>query len=70
MGPTGPAGSNVSFTQTLTDGVLIGILTIDGTSYQIFAPTGAWEDPVQTDTKLTITQVKETTMNNNILEVA
>ena len=70
-GATGPTGSNVSFTQTLTDGVLIGTLTIDGTSYQIFAPIGTtWEDPVQTDTKLTITQVKETTMNNNILEVA
>ena len=75
VGPTGPTGSNVSFTQTLTDGVLIGILTIDGTSYQIFAPTGGggtttWEDPVQTDTKLLITQSKETTANNNILEVA
>ena len=71
VGPTGPAGSNVSFTQTLTEGVLIGTLTIDGTSYQIFAPIGnTWEYPVQTDTKLTITQVKETTMNNNILEVA
>ena len=69
VGPTGPAGSNVSFTQTLTRGVLIGILNINGTNYQIFAPTGAWEDPVQTDTKLTITQVKEITMNNNILEV-
>lgn len=73
VGPTGPTGSNVSFTQTLTNGVLIGTLTIDGTSYQIFAPTGGgtttWEDPVQTDTKLTITQVKETTINNNILEV-
>ena len=68
-GATGPAGSNVSFTQTLTRGVLIGILNINGTNYQIFAPTGAWEDPVQTDTKLTITQVKEITMNNNILEV-
>lgn len=69
VGPTGPAGSNVSFTQILTRGVLIGILNINGTNYQIFAPTGAWEDPVQTDTKLTITQVKEITMNNNILEV-
>ena len=70
VGPTGPTGSTVSFTQTLTGGVLIGTLTIDGTSYQIFAPIGDWEYPVQTDTKLTITQVKETTMNNNILEVA
>ena len=69
-GATGPTGSTVSFTQTLTGGVLIGTLTIDGTSYQIFAPTGNWEYPLQTDTKLTITQVKETTMNNNILEVA
>ena len=69
VGPTGPTGSTVSFTQTLTGGVLIGTLTIDGTSYQIFAPIGDWEYPVQTDTKLTITQVKETTMNNNILEV-
>lgn len=69
-GATGPTGSNVSFTQTLTEGVLIGTLTIDGTSYQIFAPTGNWEYPLQTDTKLTITQVKETTINNNILEVA
>ena len=55
--------------------MLIGTLTIDGTSYQIFAPTGGggtttWEDPVQTDTKLLITQSKETTANNNILEVA
>lgn len=69
-GATGPTGSTVSFTQTLTGGVLIGTLTIDGTSYKIFAPTGDWEYPVQTDTILTITQVKETTMNNNILEVA
>ena len=69
VGPTGPS-SNVSFTQTLTRGMLIGTLTVDGTSYQIFAPIGDWEYPVQTDTKLTITQVKETTMNNNILEVA
>ena len=69
VGPTGPTGSTVSFTQTLPGGVLIGILTIDGTSYQIFAPIGDWEYPVQTDTRLTITQVKETTMNNNILEV-
>lgn len=69
VGPTGPAGSNVSFTQTLTEGMLIGTLTIDGTSYKIFAPTGNWEYPLQTDTKLTITQVKETTINNNILEV-
>ena len=68
-GPTGPAGSTVSFTQTLTEGMLIGILTIDGTNYKIFAPTGNWEYPLQTDTKLTITQVKETTINNNILEV-
>ena len=70
VGPTGPTGSTVSFTQKLTGGVLIGTLTIDGTSYKIFAPIGDWEYPVQTDTKLTITQVKETTMNNNILEVA
>ena len=70
VGPTGPTGSTVSFTQTLPGGVLIGTLTIDGTSYQIFAPIGNWEYPVQTDTRLTITQVKETTMNNNILEVA
>ena len=70
VGPTGPTGSTVSFTQTLTGGVLIGILNINGTNYQIFAPIGDWEYPVQTDTKLTITQVKETTMNNNILEVA
>ena len=69
-GATGPTGSTVSFTQTLTEGVLIGTLTIDGTSYKIFAPTGNWEYPLQTDTKLTITQVKETTINNNILEVA
>ena len=70
VGPTGPTGSTVSFTQTLPGGVLIGILNINGTSYQIFAPIGDWEYPVQTDTRLTITQVKETTMNNNILEVA
>ena len=76
VGPTGPAGSNVSFTQTLTGGVLIGTLNIDGTSYQIFAPTGGggggtttWEDPVQTNTKLIITQSKATIVNNNILEV-
>ena len=69
-GPTGPTGSTVSFTQTLTEGMLIGTLTIDGTSYKIFAPTGNWEYPLQTGTKLTITQVKETTINNNILEVA
>lgn len=75
VGPTGPAGSNVSFTQTLTNGVLIGTLNIDGTSYQIFAPTGGgggtttWEDPVQTNTKLIITQSKATIINNNILEV-
>lgn len=76
VGPTGPAGSNVSFTQTLTNGVLIGTLNIDGTSYQIFAPTGGggggtttWEDPVQTNTKLIITQSKATIVNNNILEV-
>ena len=69
VGPTGPTGSTVSFTQTLPGGVLIGILNINGTSYQIFAPIGDWEYPVQTDTRLTITQVKETTMNNNILEV-
>lgn len=69
VGPTGPAGSTVSFTQTLTEGMLIGTLTIDGTSYKIFAPTGNWEYPLQTGTKLTITQVKETTINNNILEV-
>ena len=70
VGPTGPTGSTVSFTQTLTEGMLIGTLTIDGTSYKIFAPTGNWEYPLQTGTKLTITQVKETTINNNILEVA
>lgn len=70
VGPTGPTGSNVSFTQILTGGVLIGILNINGTNYQIFAPIGDWEYPVQTDTKLTITQVKEITINNNILEVA
>ena len=70
VGPTGHTGSTVSFTQTLTEGMLIGTLTIDGTSYKIFAPTGNWEYPLQTDTKLTITQVKETTINNNILEVA
>ena len=76
VGPTGPAGSNVSFTQTLTNGVLIGTLNIDGTSYQIFAPTGGggggtttWEDPVQTNAKLIITQSKATIVNNNILEV-
>ena len=76
VGPTGPAGSNVSFTQTLTNGVLIGTLNIDGTSYQIFAPTGGggggtttWEDPVQISTKLIITQSKATIVNNNILEV-
>lgn len=76
VGPTGPTGSNVSFTQTLTNGVLIGTLNIDGTSYQIFAPTGGggggtttWEDPVQTNTKLIITQSKATIINNNILEV-
>lgn len=76
VGPTGPAGSNVSFTQTLTGGVLIGTLNIDGTNYQIFAPTGGggggtttWEDPVQTNTKLIITQSKATIVNNNILEV-
>ena len=76
VGPTGPAGSNVSFTQTLTNGVLIGTLNIDGTNYQIFAPTGGggggtttWEDPVQTNTKLIITQSKATIVNNNILEV-
>ena len=76
IGPTGPTGSNVSFTQTLTNGVLIGTLNIDGTNYQIFAPTGGggggtttWEDPVQTNTKLIITQSKATIVNNNILEV-
>lgn len=76
VGPTGPAGSNVSFTQTLTNGVLIGTLNIDGTNYQIFAPTGGggggtttWEDPVQTNAKLIITQSKATIVNNNILEV-
>ena len=76
VGPTGPAGSNVSFTQTLTNGVLIGTLNINGTSYQLFAPTGGggggtttWEDPVQTNTKLIITQSKATIVNNNILEV-
>ena len=76
VGPTGPTGSNVSFTQTLTNGVLIGTLNIDGTSYQIFAPTGGggggtttWEDPVQTNAKLIITQSKATIVNNNILEV-
>ena len=76
VGPTGPAGSNVSFTQTLTNGVLIGTLNIDGTNYQIFAPTGGggggtttWEDPVQISTKLIITQSKATIVNNNILEV-
>ena len=76
VGPTGPTGSNVSFTQILTEGVLIGTLNIDGTNYQIFAPTGGggggtttWEDPVQTNTKLIITQSKATIVNNNILEV-
>ena len=76
VGPTGPAGSNVSFTQTLTNGVLIGTLNIDGTSYQLFAPTGGggggtttWEEPIQTNTKLIITQSKATIVNNNILEV-
>ena len=76
VGPTGPTGSNVSFTQTLTNGVLIGTLNIDGTNYQIFAPTGGggggtttWEDPVQISTKLIITQSKATIVNNNILEV-
>ena len=76
VGPTGPTGSNVSFTQTLTNGVLIGTLNIDGTSYQLFAPTGGggggtttWEEPVQTNTKLIITQSKATIVNNNILEV-
>lgn len=76
IGPTGPTGSNVSFTQTLTNGVLIGTLNIDGTSYQLFAPTGGggggtttWEEPVQTNTKLIITQSKATIVNNNILEV-
>ena len=76
VGPTGPTGSNVSFTQTLTNGVLIGTLNIDGTSYQLFAPTGGggggtttWEDPVQTNAKLIITQSKATIVNNNILEV-
>ena len=76
VGPTGPTGSNVSFTQTLTNGVLIGTLNIDGTNYQLFAPTGGggggtttWEEPVQTNTKLIITQSKATIVNNNILEV-
>ena len=77
IGPTGPTGSNVSFTQTLTNGVLIGTLNIDGTSYQLFAPTGGgggggtttWEEPVQTNAKLIITQSKATIVNNNILEV-
>ena len=76
VGPTGPTGSTVSFTQTLTNGVLIGTLNIDGTSYQLFAPTGGggggtttWEDPVQTNAKLIITQSKATIVNNNILEV-
>ena len=76
VGPTGSAGSNVSFTQTLTNGVLIGTLNIDGTNYQLFAPTGGggggtttWEEPVQTNTKLIITQSKATIVNNNILEV-
>ena len=69
VGPTGPTGSTVSFTQTLPGGVLIGILNINGTNYQIFAPMGDWEYPVQTDTKLIITQSKATIVNNNILEV-
>ena len=56
--------------------MLIGTLNIDGTNYQIFAPTGGggggtttWEDPVQISTKLIITQSKATIVNNNILEV-
>ena len=76
VGPTGPTGSDVSFTQTLTNGVLIGTLNINGTNYQLFAPTGGggggtttWEEPVQTNTKLIITQSKATRINNNILEV-
>ena len=76
VGPTGPTGSNVSFTQIQTGGVLIGILNINGTNYQLFAPTGGggggtttWEEPVQTNTKLIITQSKATIVNNNILEV-
>ena len=68
-GATGPTGSTVSFTQTLPGGVLIGILNINGTNYQIFAPMGDWEYPVQTNTKLIITQSKATIVNNNILEV-
>ena len=71
VGGGGGGGSVVSFTQVLSSGTKIGIITIDGTSTDIYAPAGGgggdtvtWNQILQTGTK-----IAELGINGNTTDV-
>lgn len=65
VGGGGGGGSVVSFTQVLSSGTKIGIITIDGTSTDIYAPSGGGGGDTVTWTQLQSTGTKIATIGIN-----